>query len=507
MQYEKIDLQKSGRVALFVIILLGAFLRLYRLDFQGIWFDEAHTWLMASRGLLCLWKEQVLSSSPPLYFSFMHYWIRFLGKHAFIIRLPSALSGILTIPLVYIIAKKMFDKKTALISSLLVAFSSPHIYYSQEARCYMMLAASALLSGFCFYRMLLQENNRTRTAYIVSTLVCLYLHNYGIFIWLAQLLYLFFKGYLKNYKMVIAELAIFLLYIPRLIIFSQQIYMDMNAWIMKPNLINLIQTIAHLGILSRNMPIFPLIAIIATINLILFTFIFFLAIRTAKERSDKFPLLICVLHFVFPIGASFLISFIKPMYIPGKYDFITYLFFILIIGKGISCLHKKKILYTVLTFILASSFVCNYNYFYIYRKSNNLLINKFIKERVRYDDVIIFTNLAILTYHYYFDGDTHRYVFSYPEGDNLPCHPKEAIEEREDFADDQIAKISRKLLPIIDNNRRLFLFYSSMEIDRMLVRYLKEGLYLEEEISFPERRWDKFEIMRVMIFRKSRQAG
>jgi uncharacterized membrane protein len=484
-----------------LIILAGLFLRLFRLSFQGIWFDEANTWLVASRGVLELWKDQVLNFYPPPYFNFMHYWIKIMGREAFALRLPSAIFGVLSIPLVYFVGKKMFDKRTALISSLLLAFSSPHIYYSQEARVYVILAAAALLSGFCFFRMLSKENNKTSAIYIISTLFCLYLHNYAIFIWLTQLLYLFFKGQLKKFRMLMAQMIILFLYFPRIIVFSQQIFMDMDAYIMKPHLSDLLRTLAHLVIMSRNMPVFPLIALIVILNIILFVFLYLFAARKIKEARAKFSFSLCSWHIIVPIGASFLLSFIKPIYDPGRYDFLVYLFVILVIGKGIASLNKKMWRGIVITVILSSSLLCLYDYYYIYRKSNNIVLNDFIKREVASDDVMVFTNLAVLTYHYYFGRDAHKYVFAFPEGDDLACHPKEVIQGNEAFTKNELKKIIRKIIPLVNNKRRLFLFYNTgMKIDRELYEDLKGLLYLEREISFHERPFDKFEIMKAAIF-------
>jgi len=496
-------MRKLDKSILFVIILLGAFLRLYRLGFQGIWLDEAHTWLMASKGPVWLWREQIFSASPPLYFIFMHYWINLLGKSAFIMRLPSAISGIISIPIVYYIGRKMFDGKTALISSFLVAISCPHIYYSQEARCYVMLAISSLISGFYFYQMLLDDNKKTRLSYVIATLLCLYLHNYGIFIWLAQFLYLFFKGFLRETKFLIIQLIILLIFSPRIIIFMQQIQMDISAFLTKPGLIDFFHTFARLVFLSRNLPLFALTRVVMAINVFLFLFIFVIAFGRTKGPQAKFSLSICTWHLAIPIVIPFFISFFKPIYLPGRYEFISYLFFILIIGKGISVLTERKILYPVLTIIVFSALVCLPHYFFVYSKCNTPVLNDYIKKHVRGRDIIIFTNLAILPYRYYFGKDIYRYVFPYPEGEELLDHPKEVIEEREDFAQDEAAKINQKITPLMRGDRRLFLFFNSgMKIDRMLVNRFRKKYNLEEEISFHERDYDKFEIMKVMVFRK-----
>ena len=69
------------------------------------------------------------------------------GDNAFTMRLPSAISGILVIPAIYLLAMRLFKvEDVALISAALVAFSPYDIWYSQDARMY-----SLLLLWSCLY--------------------------------------------------------------------------------------------------------------------------------------------------------------------------------------------------------------------------------------------------------------------------------------------------------------------------------------------------------------------
>ena len=60
--------------------------------------------------------------------------------------------------LVYLIASRLFDKRTGLIAALFAAINPFLIYYSQEARMYEMLAALAALLFYGLVRFILHES-------------------------------------------------------------------------------------------------------------------------------------------------------------------------------------------------------------------------------------------------------------------------------------------------------------------------------------------------------------
>jgi len=70
---------------------------------------------------------------PPLYMWMMSVPMRLIGFNSWSARLPSALFGLLTIVLVYLLAKKLFNKTTAFISSLALMTTVHFLYYSRAS--------------------------------------------------------------------------------------------------------------------------------------------------------------------------------------------------------------------------------------------------------------------------------------------------------------------------------------------------------------------------------------
>src|SRR5262249_5606134 len=90
---------------------------------------------------------------PPCYQVFMFGWIRLFGDSELSVRMPSFLLGVSSIPLVYALASRVVERKTALLSSFLLAVSPTHIWYSQEARAYSWLLFFLLLSLIAYLKL------------------------------------------------------------------------------------------------------------------------------------------------------------------------------------------------------------------------------------------------------------------------------------------------------------------------------------------------------------------
>ncbi|HRV91197.1 MAG TPA: hypothetical protein P5526_03430, partial [Anaerolineae bacterium] len=57
-----------------LILWLALALRLYRLDFQSIWWDEGHSIFVASHPVTAIPTLPAMDVHPPAYFSLLHVW-------------------------------------------------------------------------------------------------------------------------------------------------------------------------------------------------------------------------------------------------------------------------------------------------------------------------------------------------------------------------------------------------------------------------------------------------
>ncbi len=93
---------------------------------------------------------------PPLYYLFMKLWSNFLGYSELALRLPSIIFSLLTGYLIYKITKELFGKITGLWATSFFLFNPLLVYYSQEARMY-MLAVFLLTTSLYFFLKLISN--------------------------------------------------------------------------------------------------------------------------------------------------------------------------------------------------------------------------------------------------------------------------------------------------------------------------------------------------------------
>jgi hypothetical protein len=127
---------------IFILTLLAASLRLFRLDNQSFWTDEVSSIINAQAPLDQISEiSATLNNCPPTYFLALRPIVgQSKERIEFRARLLSALSGSLSIPLFVGVVwfwRKRWD--TALVAGLALAINPLHLWYSQEVRAYALM--------------------------------------------------------------------------------------------------------------------------------------------------------------------------------------------------------------------------------------------------------------------------------------------------------------------------------------------------------------------------------
>ena len=174
---------------LLLIILLAFALRLYQLDKESLWMDEAFSVHHAQeKDLLSLLTfVSTTEAAPPGHYLLLHYWIALFGSSEFSLRFPSVLFGVLSLALLFKIVKMVFSTKIALLSVFFMSVSMIEILYSQEARLYSLFTFLSLLSAFFFLKLFLAERQKEKTvrhylSYFLSTALALYTNYLAFFL-------------------------------------------------------------------------------------------------------------------------------------------------------------------------------------------------------------------------------------------------------------------------------------------------------------------------------------
>lgn len=126
-----------------LILLSAAFLRFYRLDSSSLWSDEGNTWALLDRSFTQIAQAAAADIHPPGYYWLLKLWSRVMGASAWGMRSFSAVAGVLLVYVTYCLgrylARDRSRARVALVAALLAAVNPLQIYYSQEARMYLLL--------------------------------------------------------------------------------------------------------------------------------------------------------------------------------------------------------------------------------------------------------------------------------------------------------------------------------------------------------------------------------
>jgi len=210
-----------------LILLLGLLLRIYNLGAESVWLDEAVSAEVAKLSIMeqIRWMMDMNDNNPPLYYLLLHFWVSLFGDSEFSLRLPSAILGSCSVLMIYTVGKMLFSRTVGTLSSLILAISVFHIEYSQEARAYSLMAFLTLLSFYFFIRTIGGSKKAYTIAYVISSVLLMYSHFYGVFFIVAQNIFCFTR-YLTQRdvfkislgKWIKLEFIIGLLFIPGLAI-------------------------------------------------------------------------------------------------------------------------------------------------------------------------------------------------------------------------------------------------------------------------------------------------
>ncbi|MDW8267564.1 MAG: glycosyltransferase family 39 protein [Anaerolineae bacterium] len=164
------------------VLLLGLVLaawawRLYGLDAQSLWRDETDSLRFATRPLA---QALAMFSRPgengPLFFLVLRPWLALAGHSEFALRFPSALAGVLAIPLVYRWGSWLHTRRMGLIAALLLAFNPYHLWYSQEAKMYALVVTAVLAVLWAFVRAMERGGWWRWAVWLALTSLGFYLH-------------------------------------------------------------------------------------------------------------------------------------------------------------------------------------------------------------------------------------------------------------------------------------------------------------------------------------------
>jgi mannosyltransferase len=167
-------------VALAAAMLIAVVLALPFLGDRGLYFDEvfsvttAHDWAGMYRTF------SLYENNMALYVVLLHGWMALAGDSEAAIRSLSLLCALLALPVVHLLALRLFDARVAVIADLLLATSGPFLEFAQEARSYSLLLLLSALAAWLFVEGLHRPRWTTWACYSVVAAASVYAHYFGV---------------------------------------------------------------------------------------------------------------------------------------------------------------------------------------------------------------------------------------------------------------------------------------------------------------------------------------
>lgn len=395
---------------LILITLLATVLRLFRLGYQSLWFDEAFSWAVSLVSLkLSLQALLADGGNLPFYYLLLRAWLN-LGQGEIMLRFPSAAFGILSVPLIYQVARLAFDQRVALLSASFLALSPFHIWYSQEARMYSLVMFSALGSAYCFLRVLRRDNWKTWVGLTVFTALG---YPTGFSTYLVTLIELFFlictfrTAYSLLWPWTLSQGLAVLPTAPWLIaLVTRQVKSFGFGWIPQPDLIEPLKTLWNFSLGHTN-ALTPLVAL----SLVPFAVAFLLSLRSSQS-TDLASKRFLFTWLAFPVVFTFLISLRLPIYI-DRFLIVSLPPYLILVAYGITRIRKDVLRYGLAIAVLTVlAFHTKLIYFDpIFAKEDWRGAITYIESHAREGDLIVSRYVQDdLLLNYYYHGAIERAV-------------------------------------------------------------------------------------------------
>jgi mannosyltransferase len=306
--------QRDSALMLWGIVALGAALRLIALGAKSFWLDEIASVVIArmpgNSFWHWLWTEE---GNMALYYVMLRPWLGIhMGEST--VRLLSVLPGIASLPIMYLLGKKLFGRKVGLLAALLLALSTCSVVYSQEARGYSWLLLGVVTSTWLFAKLIARPSYALACMYALAVGVTFYFHYFGLLVPLAHAASLVALpkerrpwGQLFVAGAIIAALAAPVLWMIRI---QPARHLD---WVATPSLLE----IYHLGVFlaaESGKGVGPVLLVVELVLLAVFFRTMLALRRNDRAGRDYWAYALVASGLLTPVVFSLLASVVRPVF-------------------------------------------------------------------------------------------------------------------------------------------------------------------------------------------------
>ena len=369
-----IDPMRRSYLALLALILLAWILRLHHLDVQSLWYDEGVTAQVARMGVRELARWTADDIQPPLYYLMAGGWLRLIrpweAPLAFTMRLLSAAMGVLLVPVLWALGRRLWNGTAGMLAALVAAISPLMVYYGQEARMYALLVTLVSLAALAVVRLAepaaasrrqrqqrqqrprRQQQQRPRrwlAVYALAALAALYTHYFAGFALLALGLYWLFvwwhagRSASRHRRRLLAFAAanalVVIGFLPWLPAMLTRFQADSSYW---SGTLKLAEALRHTAInltaaATETMLEGQATALLPWFGLVALTWII-ATVRSPARRPQR-PSILLLLWGVLPLLCILFLAYRTPKFNP-RYLMISWPVWALLAGGGVAALWR-----------------------------------------------------------------------------------------------------------------------------------------------------------------------
>jgi len=490
---EELDIEELAPWLVILITGLGAGLRVLLLDQQGLWLDETFSiWLAHhSVGDMLQWIARI-DQHPPLYYLLLRGWMALDGDTPYHVRLLSVLFGTASIPMIYLIGKRMSGAIVGLVAAVLLAVSPFNIRFAQETRMYTLLTFNAAVAIYALVRLLTDaqavrpigsqlrdylharrwsaiqslETDLAWGAFIVFSAATMLTHNTAVLFPVAANIFVLGLMLVQRTKKSEASLAfhapsfgnwakaqigIILLWTPWSVAFIRQargVYQEF--WLPKPEWNTVVETLK--SFLNAATPTPSQSSPPASIWIM---YVLALGLGLLYYRKKVSHLLFLVSLFVIPFLGELLVSIRRPIFYDKTLIWTT-IPLLLVLAAGVAQLRYRFVILVALGVLSANNLFAAADYYRFTQKEDWHTAAGYVANFAQEGDLVLFNATWVqIPFDYYFKTYEDQYAIQV-EKRGMPVDMFDAGVVEPKMTENDLPR----LLSLLSGRKRVWLVYS-----------------------------------------------